>query len=373
MHTPRPDENCYQLFNALDQGFCTVQVLFDEHGAPNDYRFVDVNEAFEQQTGLIGAVGRRMRELAPAHEEHWFRIYGEIATTGVAQRFEHEAAALGRWYDVYAFRVGRPELMQVAILFRDITERKRLDLALIAARADAVQANQAKDDFIAMVAHELRAPLAPMQTALQLMRLRGSPSREVDVLERQVTHLSRMIEDLLDVSRIERREVRLQRRPTELCEVVLNAMELAEPRLEQHFVDVRVPNEGAGVDVDPARMAQALANLLTNAAKYSDPGSRILVNGCRDADVVRISVTDQGIGVPAEMLERIFEPFVQQSEARQRAPGGLGLGLTIVQNLVAAHGGSVRAVSGGVNQGTEFIIELPAIAAPSRNSCIDAD
>jgi PAS domain S-box-containing protein len=369
VHTPHPDDNCYELFNALDQGFCTVEVLFDGGGRPMDYRFINVNEAFQHQTGLREAMGRRMRELVPAHEEHWFEVYGEVAKTGLARRFENEAAALGRWFDVYAFRVGQPEFHHVAILLRDITDRKRAEFALEAARREAERANEVKDEFIAMLAHELRTPLAPMLTALQLMRLRGWQSPEQDVIERQVKHLHRMIEDLLDVMRINRLEVSLQRQPIELCHVVLSAMELAGPRLERHFVEVRVPTEGAGIDVDRARMAQALSNLLTNAAKYSDPGSRIVITGGRDRGVVRISVSDEGIGLPPAMLDHIFEPFVQEPEARQRAAGGLGLGLAIVRTLVSAHGGVVRAISGGLNRGSEFIIELPAIEVASTEPC----
>jgi PAS domain S-box-containing protein len=372
VHPPRPDENCYQLFDALDQGFCTIEVLFEADGTPSDYRFIDVNDSFEQQTGLRDAVGRRMRELAPAHEEHWFRIYGSVAQTGAPQRFEHEAAALGRWYDVYAFRVGQPELHHVAILFRDITDRKRAEGARDAAQAEAERANHAKDAFVAKLAHELRTPLAPMLTAIQLMRLRGSPSREQEVLVRQVRHLERMVEDLLDVTRLNRGKLILDRKPTELCQVVLLAMELAGPRLEKHYVDVRVPSTGAAVDVDRERMAQALSNLLTNAAKYSDPASHIVVTGCRNADAIRISVKDQGIGLAADTLQRIFEPFVQQPQAVERAQGGLGLGLAIVRDIVAAHGGVVRAESGGENHGSEFIIELPAMDSSSAEACDDA-
>ena len=356
---PGVDEKCYDVFNALDQGFCTILVLFQPDGVAADYEFLQVNDAFEHQTGLRGATGRRMRDLAPAHEEHWFRIYGEVARTGVAVRFEQEAAALNRWFEVYAFRVGDANLRQVAILFRDITDRKRADLALRAARERAELDNQEKDEFLAMLAHELRTPLAPMLTALQLLRLRGAHLREHDILERQVNHLNRMVDDLLDVSRISRGKVELRRERAQLSQVIVSAIELAGPRLEQHFVDVQLPREGIEVDVDPARMAQVFANLLANAAKYSDAGSRILVTASREPASVRVIIKDQGIGLASDMLEPIFEPFVQEPQGRERAAGGLGLGLAIVRNLVAAHGGTVRAESTGAGQGSAFIVELP--------------
>ena len=356
-----------ELFNAYDQGFCTIEVIFDGSGTALDYVFLEVNAAFEAQTGLHDAVGHAMRELAPQHEQHWFDIYGEVARTGKSVRFENEASALHRWYDVYAFRVGEPHLHHVAVLFADITTKRQSELALQAARVDAERANRAKDEFLAMLAHELRSPLAPMLTALQLMRLRGLHSKEQDVLERQVQHLSRMVDDLLDVSRITRGKLELQRQPVELCEIVVSAMELAGPLLEQrhHLVDIQVPPHDASVDVDRARMAQVLSNLVTNAAKYSDPGSRIELRGGRDGDIVRIHVKDNGIGLAPEMLEAVFQPFVQQPESIEHAAGGLGLGLAIVRNIVQAHGGTVRAESAGINQGAEFIVELPGVPLPA--------
>jgi PAS domain S-box-containing protein len=241
------------LFESIDLGFCTIEVLFDGTGRAVDYRFLDVNPAFKQQTGLLDAVGRRMRELAPAHEEHWFEIYGQVALTGTPVRFEQTAAALGRWYEVYAFRVGDPECRQVAILFSDIAARKRAERALqeseealrrseaeqTVARRQAEQANRAKDEFIAMMGHELRNPLAPMLTALSLMKLRGNTSREQEVLERQVAHLTRLVEDLLDVSRITRGKIELHRRPVELSDVVIRSMEIAGPLLEERRITLK--------------------------------------------------------------------------------------------------------------------------------------
>jgi len=367
MQTLYTEEYCRQLFLVFDQGFCTIEVLFDDTGTASDYRFLEVNAAFERQTGLHDAVGRRMRDLAPDHEEAWFRIYGDVARSGTPIRFEQEAAALGRWYDVYAFPVGKPGTHHVAILFSDITARKQAEFALQDARGQAENASRAKDEFLAMLGHELRNPLAPMLTALQLMRLRGQHSREQEVLERQVKHLTRMVDDLLDVSRITRGTIELKRQPIELREIVLSSMELAGPLLEQRqdLVDLDVPQYGAGIHADRVRMAQVLSNLLTNAAKYSEPGSRIGVRGERDGQVVRITVKDEGIGLAHDMLDKVFEPFVHQPQSLDRAHGGLGLGLAIVRNIVTAHGGTVQAHSRGIGLGTEFVIELSAVDVPS--------
>jgi signal transduction histidine kinase len=239
-----------------------------------------------------------------------------------------------------------------------LLERERI------ARRSAESANRAKDEFLAMLGHELRNPLAPIQTALQLMRLRGQDTaeRERMVIERQVTHLTRLVDDLLDVSRITRGRVDLDRRPIEIAEVVARAIEVASPLLEQrkHTLDVHVPRRGLMVDGDAFRLAQVVANLLTNAAKYTESGGRITVHGDRADDDIVVRVRDTGIGISREMLPRVFDLFVQERQALDRSHGGLGLGLTIVRNLVALHDGSVTVNSEGLGRGSEFIIRLPA-------------
>ena len=254
---------------------------------------------------------------------------------------------------------GRPD--SVIAICNDVTEQVIARQRLEALALEASQASRAKDEFLAMLGHELRNPLAPMRTALQLMRLRGSTSREQDVLERQVNHLSRLVDDLLDISRVTRGKIDLSRGAVELSEIVLRAMEIASPVLEHahHEVILDIARKGLGVDADIERMAQVVSNLLTNAAKYSDPRSRIHVSGSRVGDWVKLSVKDEGSGIAPEMLSRVFDAFVQQPQTLERSRGGLGLGLAIVKSLVEQHGGSVRALSAGIGQGSEFVVELP--------------
>ena len=238
---------------------------------------------------------------------------------------------------------------------------------LTTARREADAANRAKDEFLAMLGHELRNPLAPIVTALQLLRLRGieQGERERAVIERQVRHLVALVDDLLDVSRITRGKIRLRREPLEMYDVFVKAAELASPLLEQHQHDliVHVPKHGLRVMGDSARLAQVMSNLLTNAAKYTPPGGRIRVDAlAADGDVV-VRVTDTGIGIDPTMLPRIFDLFTQERQAIDRAEGGLGLGLAIVRSLVALHGGSVAAQSEGRGRGSEFVIRLPRVDA----------
>jgi signal transduction histidine kinase/ActR/RegA family two-component response regulator len=236
------------------------------------------------------------------------------------------------------------------------------------ARAEAEAANRAKDEFLAMLGHELRNPLAPIVTALQLMKLRGDGgTREHEIIERQIDHVIRLVDDLLDISRITRGKAELQRAPVELAVVVAKAVEMASPLLERrrHHFTVAVPSRGLVLDADEGRLAQVLSNLLTNAARYTPAGGEIALSAVRSGDAVEVTVTDSGIGIEAEMLPHIFDLFVQGKRSSDRAEGGLGLGLALVRNLVGMHGGTVEAQSDGKNRGSRFTVRLPALHAES--------
>jgi signal transduction histidine kinase/DNA-binding response OmpR family regulator len=242
---------------------------------------------------------------------------------------------------------------------------------LARARRDAESASRAKDEFLAMLGHELRNPLAPMMTALQLMRLRGDSSieRERVVIERQTRHLVRLVDDLLDVSRIARGKIELRLERVDLADVVAKAIEMASPLLEEreHDLSIDVPR-GITIDADPARLAQVIANLLTNAAKYTEKGGRIAIRAAAEACEAVLAVRDSGIGIAPDMLPRVFDMFTQERQALDRTQGGLGLGLTIVRNLTELHGGRVEAFSDGRNAGSEFVVRLPLTAGAAADT-----
>jgi signal transduction histidine kinase/ActR/RegA family two-component response regulator len=233
--------------------------------------------------------------------------------------------------------------------------------ALDAARARAEEATRAKDEFLAMLGHELRNPLSPILTALQLIRLKNQTSREHEVIERQVASLMRLVDDLLDVSRITSGKIDLRKCTVEFAEVAARAIETVSPALErkQQRLDIDVPTNGLLLYADPARVAQIISNLLNNASKYSDAGRVISLCAAREGGSVTIRVRDEGIGIAPGMLDRVFELFEQHPQALDRSGGGLGLGLAIVRSLVHMHGGRVWATSQGAGQGSEFIVELP--------------
>ena len=251
----------------------------------------------------------------------------------------------------------------------DVTEQVLARNQLDHLRQAAESANRAKDEFLAMLGHELRNPLSPILTALQLMKLRGSDAseRERTVIERQVTHLTRLVDDLLDVSRIARGKVELKEEIVEIAEIVAKAIEIASPLLEQrtHTLDVHVQRTGLTVKGDSTRLSQVISNLLTNAAKYTAPGGHITIRTEGDDGEVVVRVRDTGMGITPEVLPRVFDLFVQERQAIDRSQGGLGLGLTIVRNLVERHGGTVSASSEGPGKGSEFVVRLPRASAGS--------
>ena len=244
-----------------------------------------------------------------------------------------------------------------------LAEREGLVSSEQEARAAAERALLAKDEFLAMLGHELRNPLAPIVNALELLRMRDgdATARERTIIERQVKHLTTLVDDLLDVSAITRGKIDLKTERIEIRLVLDRAIEIAGPLLEQrdHDLIVKVPRQGLLVDADPVRLAQVLSNLLTNAAKYTERGGRIHVSGEASQGEVELRVVDNGIGISEQMLPHVFELFAQERQAIDRARGGLGLGLAIVQNLMTMHGGSVRAASAGRGAGSTFTIRLP--------------
>jgi signal transduction histidine kinase len=256
-------------------------------------------------------------------------------------------------------------VQQVASRCWESIERARVEREREGLLQAAEAANRAKDEFLAMLGHELRNPLAPILTALHLMKLRGelSSARERTIIERQVSHLARLVDDLLDVSRIAQGKVELKYETVELAEIVTRAIEVASPLLEERAHQLRrdIPPTGLLVHGDAARLVQVVSNLLTNAAKYTPRGGRIALTGACDANEVRLHVHDNGVGMTAEIVKHAFELFVQGRQTIDRAQGGLGLGLTIVRSLIERHGGTVVANSAGPNCGSEFVVSLPRV------------
>jgi signal transduction histidine kinase/DNA-binding response OmpR family regulator len=345
------EERYRTVFNSIDEGLCVIDVLFDANGAPCDFRFIETNPAFIKHTGLVDAVGKTMRGMVPGHEQHWFDIYGRVATTGEPVRFENEAKGLSRWFDVYATRLGGPLTHRLAVLFTDVTERRRSDAALRQMAADLSEANRLKTEFLATLAHELRNPLAPIRSGLQFIRRApgdaAAVSRVHEIMGRQLDHLVLLVDDLLDVARIQRGQVELRREPVDLATVVNAAIETSMPLLQaaRHKFTAHLPAQPLPLLADPK-------------------GGRIALCAERDGDDAVITVTDNGIGIATDALEAVFRMFTQVGQAQQPGSGGLGIGLSLVRSLVELHGGSVHADSAGTNAGSQFTVRLPLGSEP---------
>lgn len=315
--------------------------------------------------------------------EHFSRFYPtsdvvagkcefELTMAAKDGRFEDEGWRVRKdgtlfWANVVisAVREADGELIGFAKVTRDLTERRKAEEERAALKA-AEEANRTKDEFLAMLGHELRNPLAPIVTALELIKMRGeSVPQELSVIERQVQHVVRLVDDLLDTSRIKQGKLELRRTTFEIADVVAKAIEIANPLLEQrhHLLTVNVPTDGLTVNADITRMAQVFGNLLNNAAKYTPPGGRIEIAASLQGDDVVTRITDNGVGIPWDMLGKVFELFVQGERRPDRAEGGLGIGLTLVRSLVQLHGGSVVATSEGTGKGASFIVSLPFVAS----------
>ncbi|HEY6924030.1 MAG TPA: ATP-binding protein, partial [Steroidobacteraceae bacterium] len=227
------------------------------------------------------------------------------------------------------------------------------------------ESDRRKDEFLATLAHELRNPLAPVRNAIHILRARLPPTPELqwarDVIDRQVTQMARLIDDLMDVSRITRGTFELRRDRISLAEIVRLAVETSRPGIDAsgHDLVVRIPPDAIYLDADVIRLAQVFSNLLNNAAKYTGPGGRIEITADRDSGTVVVTVQDSGIGIPPEMLAHVFEPFTQLDRSLERSRGGLGIGLALAKRLVEMHGGTIEAQSSGTGQGSRFIVRLP--------------
>lgn len=487
------------LIESIDDGFCIIEVIFDGERAV-DYRFLEANAAFVKQTNLTDAIGKRMRDLIPTHEEHWFEIYGRIATTGVPERFENPADALGFYYEVLAFRIGTPKQHHVAVLFRDVSDRRRAEQAqraseeraeaLIRASSDAVyrmspnweemrtlhgrqfiadmsepsvnwldtyiplderpriraaiadaldgkrlfelehrvlrvdgsigwtlsravptfdaegnivewvglasditarknaqlaleqanaqlrEADERKNGFLAVLSHELRNPLAPIKNSIYVMNNTEPGSeqakRSLAVIGRQVDQLARLVDDLLDLTRITQNKIELQRELVDLNDIVRSTLDDYRRSFESAGIEIQLttPAEKCIVNGDRNRLAQAIGNLLQNAAKFTPTGGRVRVSVSADAQTreATIRVNDTGAGMTEETLAQLFEPFMQADRTLDRSKGGLGLGLALVKRLVELHGGRASATSSGVGHGSDLVMHLPLAHIPSSEA-----
>lgn len=337
------------------------------------YRFVNAVFAEWLRLDPTQIIGKCVPEVIGQAAYQALRQHMDAALAGEHARFEVEIPQGGRPQWMLCQYVPEldvsGEVQGFVAVIHDITERKRLEAQLQDRARQLAEADRRKDEFLAMLAHELRNPLASIRNALQIMHKQSHDGhagvRDAHgIIERQVETLSRLVDDLLDANRITRGKMRLQKEPLDVADIVARAIESSRPLIDahRHQLNVTLPKEPLLVRADLTRMAQVLSNLLNNAAKYTPEGGRIdLTVEKRQREVV-IGVRDTGMGIPAELLPKVFDLFTQVDRTLDRAEGGLGIGLTLVRRLTEMHGGTVEASSPGPGQGSEFVVRLPLLS-----------
>jgi PAS domain S-box-containing protein len=339
--------------------FVVVSPIRDADGGIKDFRYVYVNTAAANvmRSTPSEVIGRPVLEVSPGawDDSVRFQMYLEALERNEVREMERHTAADGNnaWFHI----VASPLDGDLAIWFADITRRKQWEREL-------VEADRRKDEFLATLAHELRNPLAPIRQAASIARNpRANDAQKRwsnDVIERQVQHMSLLLDDLLDVSRITHGTLQLRKQPTDLQSILDAAVETARPLIDErnHQLQLELPMS-LQVYGDPLRLAQVLSNLLTNAAKYTNPGGQIRVRGAQQGDELVLSVEDNGIGIAAQELPKVFGMFAQVRSSQDHAAGGLGIGLALAKGIVELHGGRIEAASAGSGQGSRFTVHLP--------------
>lgn len=345
--------------------FAILSPVNDDAGHIADFEWVYLNSSAARALAIdaTASLGRRLGDVLPPtwKSSEMFDRYVSVLASGQSCDFEARAVAAnkGGWLHVTA----SPLQGSVAVWFADITEHK-------ARQQDLLDADRRKDEFLATLAHELRNPLAPIRQAVLVARSSASTAAQkqwgFDVVERQVRNMARLLDDLLDISRITRGTLQLHRARVQLSDVVDAAIETARPHIEskQHQLQIDISLEGCALNIDALRISQVLGNLLTNAAKYTDPGGFIRLGARLDAGELAIRVADNGIGLSPDQFDRMFEIFAQMPASAGRSEGGLGIGLALARGILELHGGKISVSSDGPGLGSEFTVHLPP-------SCVD--
>jgi PAS domain S-box-containing protein len=378
----RAIEERLRLLNELEGERALLNSLLDN--APvgfgffdHELRYLRLNPALAEMNGvpLEDHLGRTLFDVLPNLAPEVADSFRQVLQSGktivnreVTGETPRRSGEQRYWLcNFYPVKLPDGTLLGAGAVVTDIDDRKRMEQAL-------KDADQRKDQFLAMLAHELRNPLAPISNAVQIMQLEGPNGPNfrwsTEVIEDQIKHLTRMVDDLLDVSRITRGKVDLQKETIALAEVVELAVEASRPLIDNyhHQLTIALPPEPVLVEVDPARLAQVLSNLLNNAAKYTDEGGQISLTAERHGEDVIIRVRDNGMGIAAELLPKVFDLFTQADRTLSRSRGGLGIGLTLVRSLIELHDGRVTAHSEGLGQGSQFVVGLPVAASQRAGS-----
>lgn len=358
------EEQYRSLFNSIDQGFCSIEMMFDEAGSPVNWRYINYNPAFEKQTGWTDVKGKLISDILPETEECWLKTYGDVALTGEPVRFTNEVKALHQWYEVYVCKIGNCDSRRVAVLFNDITKRRNSEESLRISAEELKKADRNKNEFINVMSHELRNPLSAIVSGLSILDVLDDEQkikRTIEIINRQAKQLRHLVDDLLDISRITNNKIELKKEKVELIKLVNMAIQDFKALYNEKgiLLKTEILEDSLFLDADCARITQIISNLLDNSLKFTEKRGETVVAISKIVDEAVICVKDNGIGIHPEDQPKLFMPFVQVDSSLDRKEGGLGLGLSIVKNITELHGGTVIIFSEGLGKGTQSIIRLP--------------
>lgn len=358
------------LIETLSLDACCVTTTFVRQNEPQNFLYAN-----GKAVDIAKASGWMPFVEASVKEQHELSLTQEATPIGMlyVARFSLGYYGYKGWIAVASSRQDFPKPTEL-ILLRSAASLAASGLRSASLTYEREKALRAKDEFLAMLGHELRNPLAPIVSALDLIKLKagGQLTLEHKIIERQVNHLNGLVDDLLDVTRITSGKIELKQQTIEVHSVVLAALEAAQPLIEQrrHHVLCDIPVSGLLITGDPLRLAQSVSNLLINAAKYTDPDGTITVTTLRDGSNVALQVKDTGTGIDADLLPHVFDLFEQGKVSIDRSQGGLGIGLSIVKSLINMHGGTVTAESAGIGLGSTFTISLPLTGVETPKSAV---
>ncbi|MGE5140414.1 MAG: ATP-binding protein [Rudaea sp.] len=366
------EERFRSLFDSMSEGFEVDELIRDAGGRPVDYVTLQVNPAHERESGLTREqlIGRRVTTVLPSVDPFWLEQFGRVVASGEPVRFEAYSKSLGRWLEVYAYSLHEGD--RFAVLSRDISERKRAEQERAEllqreqdARAVAEAAVEIRDHFISIASHELKTPLTSIKGYADLLVLRGKEGqldeqfqRMARTIEAQAGRLEKMIGALLDISRIERGQLSLERQPIDLARLIEYIVDDIRPTLRRHPLALQSDGPGLVVEGDETRLEQVFQNLIQNAIKYSPTGGPVIVRLYREDGNAKVDVSDKGIGIPEDELPKLFTRFHRARNAEAFHISGLGVGLYVVREVVRLHGGNI-AVESHEGRGTTFTVALP--------------
>jgi signal transduction histidine kinase/ActR/RegA family two-component response regulator len=360
-------ENKYMsLFNSMEQGFCIIEMLYDENNKPCDYRFIETNPSFIQQTGLVDAVGKTIKSMYPHHEQHWFDLYGGVVKSKKSIHFEQEAELINGWFEAHAYPMEDGQ-NRLAIVFSDITNRKKAEQQAEQERQNALKALKFKQQFLSNMSHEIRTPLTAIigfTDEITKTELDTTQREYIEAIKVSGDAMLVLVNDILDLAKVNEGKMEFDEHPFHLDACIRNMLLLFDTKIQQKKLslvknyDITIPPVLIG---DSARINQIIMNLVGNAVKFTNQG-KITINVSlmeqseHTASIV-LSVTDTGIGIASADLDKIFDHFQQVGPNTSGLYGGSGLGLSIVKQLAEAQGGSV-SVKSEEGKGSAFSVVL---------------